>query len=333
MDLKDIPEQYGGTLRWHWGDDPDLDGETREALERDGHKGWVRGPALWLEQRRVVVGAKDGKLRRSDQEVAAMKPIIYAADYTEEPVHKETRRLSVSSHKKPVIAHPKGPEHPSMDGAPRFPVSGGDTAPRTAAVEPPNATKPTTTATAKGPLNEPFVSRPPLPDHISPHAVRQSPMGDANVYLPNAQAAPPAQTAEYILPPTDPSTPQQRSSAAEAAASKTAMPSPDAQSVPPTQPVQTTSRPDAERPTHVSSHPASDTPSAHIVQMQRKVAQKLDGESIVVLPADSSHPEVVLASDMSKGLAIETNGRGSNDRTTIGSSRPVPERFVTAAEF
>lgn len=331
MDLKDIPEQYGGTLKWNWGDDPDLDAETREALERDGHKGWVRGPALWLEKRRVVVGTQDGKLRRSVQEIAAMKPITYAADYTEEPVHKETQRRSVSSHKKPMVVHQTESNQPNTGSAQEPRVSHEKAALPAIVAAPENVTsEPTTSTRFEETPDQSVASQQRIPDHIPSDAVRQSPMGDARVYLPDAQAAPPAQTAEYILPSQAPRTTQQ---SLPPIASKTMTPSPGPRTTPQTKEVERTDRASMESTPHVNSYPASDIPSVYTVQMQRKVADKLAGESIVMLPADSSHPQVILASDTSKGLAIETNRKGSKEGPTAKSTRPVPERFVTAAEF
>lgn len=87
METKDFPKRYGGDLEWEWGELPDLDDETRAALEKDGNKGWVRGPCQWLDGKRVVVGSEKGKLRTPDEEVEKKRPIAYAADYTELPVH------------------------------------------------------------------------------------------------------------------------------------------------------------------------------------------------------------------------------------------------------
>ncbi|KIW17163.1 hypothetical protein PV08_04354 [Exophiala spinifera] len=87
METKDFPKRYGGDLDWEWGQLPHLDDETRAALEKDGNKGWVRGPCQWLDGKRVVVGSEHGKLRTPDEEVEKKRPVAYAADYTELPVH------------------------------------------------------------------------------------------------------------------------------------------------------------------------------------------------------------------------------------------------------
>ena len=93
MDPQNFPKRYGGELDWEWGQLPSLDEEALQAVERDGNKGWVPGPCLWLDYQRVVVGSDNGKLRRADEEVAEKKPVVYAADYTDVPVHRD-RHLS-----------------------------------------------------------------------------------------------------------------------------------------------------------------------------------------------------------------------------------------------
>ena len=67
--------------------------------------------------------------------------------------------------------------------------------------------------------------------------------------------------------------------------------------------------------------------------MINAVASKLEGESVSVIPATanghaSAHPEVVVASDSSKGLAIEAERLAIADK----AQRPPIERFVTALE-
>ena len=97
MDPKDFPRKYGGELDWNWGDMPHLDAETSAALEKDGNKGWVPGPCLWLNGQRVPVGSVNGKMRRPKPEIEQLKPVIYAADYTETPVHPDKKGSVVST--------------------------------------------------------------------------------------------------------------------------------------------------------------------------------------------------------------------------------------------
>lgn len=79
--------------------------------------------------------------------------------------------------------------------------------------------------------------------------------------------------------------------------------------------------------------------------MTQAVADKLQGESVSVIPAaanghvsgSTGHPEITVASDPSKGLAIETERLalidGGADGGKNGIERPTIERFVTAAEI
>ena len=66
---------------------PHMDEESLRAVQKDGRSGWVDGPCLWLDHKRFAVGSVDGKPRRPDSEIAALKPVVYAADMTDEPVH------------------------------------------------------------------------------------------------------------------------------------------------------------------------------------------------------------------------------------------------------
>jgi hypothetical protein len=66
---------------------PHMDEESLRAVQKDGRSGWVDGPCLWLDHKRFAVGSVDGKPRRPDSEIAALKPVVYAADKTDEPVH------------------------------------------------------------------------------------------------------------------------------------------------------------------------------------------------------------------------------------------------------
>lgn len=98
MHVKDIPKKYGGELDWQWGDLPHLDEETRAAVESDGQKGWFKGPSLWLNGKRLVVGTEDGKLRHGDDSIIEKSgPVVYAADGTAVPVHSDTKKDTSSA--------------------------------------------------------------------------------------------------------------------------------------------------------------------------------------------------------------------------------------------
>ncbi|RMD42823.1 hypothetical protein DV735_g2309, partial [Chaetothyriales sp. CBS 134920] len=91
MDPKDIPTRYGGQLEWDWGGFPDVDEPARAALERSGNSNWIKGPCLWLDNQRIVVGSEHGKSRNTHYNLEALKPVVYAADYTENPVHPDRK--------------------------------------------------------------------------------------------------------------------------------------------------------------------------------------------------------------------------------------------------
>jgi len=346
MDQDAIPIKYGGKLDWNWGDVPHLDAETREALERDGNKGWVRGPALWLNNERVVVGSLNGQLRRSDQEIAEKKPIVLAADYTEDPVHPEKRRDSIRiGGKKSIGSKDAVTKRPDTKAElPTALVEENDTAPAAStAIAAGTAAGGVTAMTAATSSTEQRPVTPKqataIPAHLSPESIRNSPMGDSQVHIPDAQPARPATTAEYISPV--PST-----EAVPDTSSKVAPPAPESEAtIPHIEPTTTTpvaaaaaatlSQPSAT----IESHPppGHTQPGAlprHTVELNRKIADQLSQESTVIIPADANgvipHPDIVVASDGTKGLAMEADKLALADRHP---ARPAPERFVTAMEI
>jgi len=394
MDLDSMPKKYGGRLAWSWGDTPDLDEETRKALEKDGHKGWVKGPALWLNNERVVVGSQDGKPRRSDKEIAEKKPIIYAADYTEAPVHPERRKESTYSGSRKSVSskEPIKRDSDTREDSPSTLVEEKNTTSASAATA--TATGPaagaatadtaTTSSTEQRPATQ--NQAPAIPPHMSPASVRNSPMGDSQVHIPDAQPAQPATTAEYISPVTSTEAVRDTASTATQASapnpevaasnkeSNTANTGTQAPASPPeapavvVEPTTTNTAPPACAPEseieapHIE--PTYTTPEAagaagvmsqpsttfvthpppghtqpgslprHTVELSRKIADQLQQESTVIIPADGSgmlpHPDIVVASDRTKGLALEA------DKLALASknpARPAPERFVTAMEI
>jgi len=70
------------------------------------------------------------------------------------------------------------------------------------------------------------------------------------------------------------------------------------------------------------------------VEVNRKIADQLQQESTVIVPADANgvlaHPDIVVASDGAKGLAMEVDKLALAEKN---SARPAPERFVTAMEI
>lgn len=326
MDPSCIPKKYGGKLNWAWGDIPDLDEETREALEKDGHKGWVKGPALWLNNERIVVGSENGKLRRSDKEIADMKPIVYAADYTEAPVHPNKRGSITSNHRKSLASNGKASVDKQRSESP---ITLVETEAEAAAA----ATGATVAATTSATTEPATPKKQPIPSHLAAESIRTSPMGDSQVHLPNAQPGAPGTTAEYISPVVStqqlPETSQPR--AAEAA------PVPVAAAAP-VDPVQSSPKSATQAAAHPPGHTQPGPLSNHQTQVNRKIAGQLEGESTILIPAEANgalpHPAIVASSDRTLGLAMEEEKLALNGKLTTGhASRPQAERFVTAAEF
>lgn len=340
MDPTSIPKKYGGKLDWAWGSMPDLDDEIREALERDGNKGWVRGPALWLNNERIVVGSENGKARRSDKEIAEMKPIVYAADYTEEPVHPDKRASVVSSHRKSLAMNGKASLDKPRSDSPNTIIEGeaAAAAAATATVAAAAATTTVPSTDVAAPIApsakiEPEMNTPKtaLPTHLAVENIRTSPMGDSQVHLPDAQPAAPATTAEYISPTPSkqhlPSTVEDQNVALHREPPPIAV-----AAATPAAPVQSPTDSMVASP-HPAGHTQPGPLSNHQAQVNRKIADQLQNESTILIPAEANgvlpHPAIVASSDKAKGLAIEEDKMALNGNL----ARPQPERFVTAAEF
>jgi hypothetical protein len=64
-----LPEQYGGILRWKWGDMPDLDEPARLIApslyqsDENGHESFVKGPVAFCNGKVEVLGTVNGRLR------------------------------------------------------------------------------------------------------------------------------------------------------------------------------------------------------------------------------------------------------------------------------
>lgn len=348
MSPDSIPKKYGGNLDWRWGDVPDLDNEMREILERDGNKGWVKGPALWLNNERVVVGSENGKLRRSDKEIAEKKPIIYAADYTEEPVHPEKRLSIISAGKKSLDlqAPPTGtngkvvPDFPSpLPESPNTLVEDKQLgAPASIALREAADGPTATTTSATEEVRPATPQKQEIPSHLNVEQVRTSPMGDSQVHLPDNQPAPPATTAEYISP--SPSAVQVTSAPAptpkiEVHDSTAVTTGTAAAVVVPASETAVDPATSKEVASHPPGHAQPGPLPAHTAEINRAIASKLEQESTVTIPATANgvmpHPDIVVASDASKGLAMEADKMALTDAKHL--DRPQPERFVTAQEI
>lgn len=63
IDADDLPKRFGGNLDWDYGRDPIPDDEVKVVLENDGRKGWVDGPCLFEDGKRVLLGTVNGAKR------------------------------------------------------------------------------------------------------------------------------------------------------------------------------------------------------------------------------------------------------------------------------
>ncbi|KAL2417264.1 hypothetical protein ABEF91_005106 [Exophiala dermatitidis] len=338
METKDFPKRYGGDLDWEWGDLPDLDAETRAAVEKDGNKGWVKGPCLWLAGQRLVVGSEKGKLRCPDGEVEKRKPIQYAADYTELPVHPDKKLSKTAGQLHANVTHDTSSAHHRAEEAAMDmgEATGGVSAANIIATESNAEQVPitsqtelysaqtlesTTTTTSTHPHSQPHHSHHNPFHNRHHHHQKHNKHGHHNHHdaphheLPTSSVSP----TSHVPPP----------------------------SLPQPGPVPT-----------------------HAVAMTQAIASKLTDESVSVIPATAgtdsnstgaanghaaepssaaARPEMVVASDPSKGLAIEAekltlatdeeggravNGTGRVDKESDDThlSRPPIERFVTATE-
>lgn len=341
IDPKDFPEQYGGKLKWNFGDLPHMDADALRAVEKDGHKGWVPGPCLWLEHERVIVGSEKGKLRRADKEVAQKKPVVYAADYTEEPVHPNRKGSIVG--RKSVAQEARAPttKEKSMAngtaGAPHEETKAGVAAGGLTAL--------TAAKLASQPETPQQEAHPKYDENV-----RSAPFEGSPVRVsPDPQPGHPAVTAEYLssdehlaskdkatpMPPADPEPAKPSHSAAEPAVQPPAVTVPAVS--PSTAGPETT--PTASIHSTTTAPPGMPQPgpiSKYQQQVYATIVNKMDGESVSVIPEDGgvngglAHPEITTASDPSKGLALET------DKLALGNTNGRPtmgERFHTAVEF
>jgi hypothetical protein len=259
---------------------PDMDDESLRAIERDGRKGWLDGPCLWLDYKRFAVGSVNGKLRRPDSEIAALKPVVYAADMTDEPVHPH----AAAKHKaeRPVATAEKHAADTTQE-ADKLPAS-------------PNGEVQTTTHIA-GPVHpsHPAVSYQNIQDGAEMDAQANKPDPE----LTHAQSMEQAKNADESFPVGNvaPSEAQQPS-AEEGAGHATK-----------------------------SSHEMN----VHESLIHDMTTKKMQDESVSVIPSNANgsakHDELLVASDPTKGLVLETEKLNIN-----GQIKPQMERFVTAVE-
>jgi hypothetical protein len=366
MNPQDIPKQYGGTLDFNWGDLPNLDDEARAAIETDGNKGWVPGPCLWLDHKRVVVGSENGKPRRPLEEVAKMKPVVYAADDTEVPVHPERRRSTISNPGPPpqlngaaaagtakldriqsenvvptttqaAITTAVPPETnivPAVESKEYAPAPEVVAQPESEAQPAGAATVAPVAAATEAPSSD-AEPTPAVPSNIPAENLRTTPEGaTVNLPPPSEQHGFPGQTAEYVQ--SNESLPARPKATTDTQPAAT-VPTDTAQEAP-TGPAAAAAA--AVAGATVAAIPQPGPKAAHTTAVEQKVADKLvnGGESVSILPAndaatkangDIPHPEIMVSSDPAKGLSLENEKvkDSANERPAMG------ERFVTAAEF
>lgn len=328
IDPKDFPKRYGGELEWDWGQLPHLDDETRTALERDGNKGWVKGPNLWLDNQRLVVGSEKGKLRRPDSDVEAKLPVVYAADYTEIPVHAD-RKLSKGRVKHGKTNGTAEPHHQAEAEAEKAAPAGVSQA--VVIADKTESENKQEQPSSETPAPQAQTVSEPEPKHLDLEGknLRTTPVPGSTVHLPDSQPAHPAVTAEYVSSSTNP-TPVASTEAVESAPApipsqpESTTPAPTAEQV--AAPATTQTAPTTEAHPHPPSRPQSGPAPEHVLAINHAITEALSQESVAEIPATAnghaSHPEVLLASDPTKGLAIESEKL----------PRPPIERFATAAE-
>lgn len=327
MDASAFPKKYGGELDWEFGDLPNPEPEILQALEKDGNQGWIRGPALWLKNRRVAVGSENGKLRRSDEEIAALMPIVYAADGTDHPVHP-----GKSSNAQEDYLPPYSSPIPDANGTIEKPVQ---------------TTSVTAEAAATASTNEQSDQGSITPTQESPgEDIRKSPVDESRVHVQENQATPSTKTAEQLshtstdhsenhpLPQPAPE-PLEKHPSTSTSSRLSGPPSPTLKQRP--------SQPTAAIP---SPGPAS----TYEREMTAAIASKLEDESVSTIPAVPpnsvlpSHPQLTVATDAAKGIAIRTDRlnavNSTSEKEHLGHeangsilTKPPIERFVTAAEF
>jgi hypothetical protein len=214
-----------------------------------------------LDGKRVPVGSEKGKPRRPIPDVEKLKPVVYAADYTETPVHPEKKLSIVSKARVPSGAEPA--HHQAEEHAAE--ATGGATAANIIATE----------------TNSEQAAQVPQPQSPEPQPVPST-----------------TSTSEvYAHPPSQP-----------------------------------------------QPGPVPD----YRVALTSAIDNKLADESVSIIPPTANGhanghatapseggPEVVVASDLSKGLAIEAEKLQITDdphQKEGGAQRPGIERFVTAQE-
>lgn len=364
IDPRDFPKRYGGQLDWDFGMLPHMDDDSMHAVEKDGRSGWVEGPCLWLNHERFAVGTVDGKLRRPDSEIAALKPVVYAADKTDEPVHpdqalvemnmntaahqeksesrqKEEVAASESERLSPTPLHPVtsstiasiNPSHPTVSyqnqNPNEMPTQAAHAEPGTTAAP----AEPETAAIPAEPIPEPSGTAPPSESVPAPpsESVPAVPAAAAVVTQPEAGKTEDSvnskkkhhfrdifhhksKNSEDI---THEDKPAESNHTAVLKENTTVIKQPGGE-------------PDKVTPGRTTG--TINQVNMHESLVHDMTTKKMEGESVsVILSAANGNmndqKELVVASDPTKGLALETDKLNIN-----GQAKPPMERFVTAVE-
>jgi hypothetical protein len=258
---------------------PHMDEASLKAVQKDGREGWVDGPCLWLDHRRFAVGSVNGKPRRPYSEIAALKPVVYAADKTDDPVHPD----AAATHKveKPVAAAQEHTVNTKEAEELSAPANG----------------EVLTTSHTAGSVHptHPTVSY----QNTKAGAEMDTQANKADPELTHAQSAEQAQNAETPI------------TVNHAAPSEAQQPSA------------------GEGTGHAKK--TSEQMNMHESLIHDVTTKKMQEESVSLIPSNANgpvhHDELLVASDPTKGLVLETEKMKIN-----GQMKPPMERFVTAVE-
>ncbi len=340
MDPQDFPKRYGGQLDWDFGMLPDMDHDSMHAVEKDGRSGWVEGPCLWLDHQRFAVGTVDGKPRRPDSEIAALKPVVYAADKTDEPVHPDQALVEKNMDTAAYLekAEPVQKEEVAAAGTERLS---------------PTPLHPVTSSMVSS-INpsHPTVSyQNQNPDEMPTQAAEVGPETAATPAEPTPEPSGTASPTEAVTVVTQHEAAKMEDSANSkkkhhfrdmfhhkskhgedtthkdkpAESNHTAVPKENTTVI-----TQREGKPD-------KATPGRTTGTINQVNMHESLVHDLttkmmEGESVSVIPSHANgnmhdQKELVVASDPKKGLALEADKLNIN-----GQAKPPMERFVTAVE-
>lgn len=334
IDPEDFPKRYGGKLDWDFGMLPHMDDASLQAVEKDGRSGWVDGPCLWLNHQRFAVGTVNGKPRRPDSEIAALKPVVYAADKTDEPVHPDQvashmRMESAAEEEKPVAMQKQ-----EATAAAATAASEGQRKPplhtvTSSIVNSINPSHPTVSYQNQNPDEMPTQVAEAASVAPAPAPAPVAPTAPAAPFKQEIESATLAGRAVPVVTPTETKraeTPVDEKKHhhhlhlfhhKEKHADNTT----------------TIKQPDPEPNMQV---PGRTTGTLNQVNMHESLihdmtTKKMQDESVSVIPGhangSANQGELLVASDPAKGLALETARLNTN-----GQAKPPIERFVTAME-